>query len=424
MTLTAARGVRRASSLKEFRSDPIDFLQRLTASSESAVQFRIGPHRLTLLKDADLIEEILVKKQAFFRKGPGLLRLRPVVGDGLLTIDNSQHMDARRLLQSAFSVPKVAEYAQSVPKIIDKLTDRWRAGQTIELQSEMSRLTLAVIAATAFNSSNYPDHKAVGSAITSSLHSLFGPLSRCPHEAVDARDPGQILTAVLRSVEDGHTPSPNGDDLLSLLSSEKFDDQERRDHAITILLGGHESAAISLTWSFYALSLNPGVRQKLEHEIDNTEPSNVDIREMPYARQVIAESLRMYPTAWMFTREAIDDVMIGTDSYPAGSLFVVAPIVTHRDPRYWENPMEFRPERWDTAPFTMSAIPRFSYFPFGGGARRCIGEQFALMELPLILAGIGRHWRLDRPSGATAPVFDPVVTLRPAGGLPMVLSPR
>lgn len=412
------------SVLAQFRADPVAFLRELAEAGSDTAQFRIGSRNLTLLKDAGQIEEVLVKKQNSFCKGPGLLRLRPLIGDGLLTADNKRHKEARRVLQPAFSLPKIAEYGAAMPNIFQQLTEGWASGKVVDIMGEMSRLTLAIIGATAFRSSNYPDHKAVGAAISENLDTLFRPLSRCPEAQLGKPSSAELLDTVLKSVHDGHIASPEGDDLFSLLCSGEFSEQEQRDQAITFLLGGHESVAVSLTWTWYALSQNPQIREKFEQEIDSLDAENLSVSDLPYTRQIVAESLRLYPPAWMFSREATEDVTIGGSTYAKGSIIVVAPIVTHRDPRYWPSPELFDPSRWNSSQFTLSATPRFSFFPFGGGARRCIGEQFALAELPLALATIGKKWHLDQPAAAHVPQFDPVVTLRPVGGLPMTLTSR
>jgi cytochrome P450 len=414
--------LRGRETLRQFRADPVSLLRGLAETDAPAVDFRLGRRKLTLIKDAEQIEELLVKRQLSFKKGPGLLRLRPVLGGGLLTVDGSAHRTNRRQLQPAFSIPKVAEYGQQMSDVVQGVTGSWHDGKTVDLLGEMSRLTLAIVSKVLFGSRHFPDQRAIGSAINDNLGALYGQLMRCPHhrsepmlEAID-RELSMVTASAITSV--------GGDDLLSLLSGNHFGADERRDELRTFFLAGHESVGVALTWAWYALSTNPCVRAAFEREIDMLSPDAIAPESLPYTRAVVAETLRLYPPAWMFTREAIEDVSIGGVSYSPGSILVVAPIVTHRDPRYWDRPDEFDPGRWDSSKFTLSANPRFSYFPFGGGARRCIGEQFALTELPVVLATIGKKWRLDPPLNAPMPTFDPVVTLRPSGGLPMVISVR
>ncbi len=424
MILSLRSKPRRVSTLARFRTDPIGFLNEIVSDDRPTAEFRIGRQTLTLVKDAPQIEEVLVKKQDAFRKGPGLLRLRRLLGEGLLTVDTARHLNDRRKLQASFSVPKIAEYSKQFGPIFDTLTEDWKPGETRDMQAEMARITLAVISLTAFSSSTIPDHVAVGKAINSGLDQVFLRLSKCPHGKDSSSEPHALLDTVLDSVYAGHTPASDGLDLVSLLSASGFDDELKKNQALTFLLGGHESVGVSLTWTWYVLSQHPQIRELFEAEIDSAGPDVVDPRELPFTRQIIAESLRYYPPAWLFSRQAIEDVTIGGIDYPKGAVLVVAPIVTHRDPRYWDEPERFNPARWDTAKYTMTARERFSYFPFGGGARRCIGEQFALNELPLALAAIGRKWRLDMPADAAVPQYDPVVTLRTLGGLPMELAQR
>jgi cytochrome P450 len=420
-----AATLRKPSVLFEFRADPVGFLRAAAQSGGNKASFQIGRRLLTLITDADSIEQILVKKQHSFRKGPGLLRLRPVLGEGLLTADFPRHAAARRQLQPAFSVPKIDEYGQDIPGIVEQILGDWQTGETRNILTEMSRLTLSVVAATLFRSTHCPDHAAVGESIAENLDALFRPLSRCAHKGgVKTTASTKTLDNVLANVVAGHARSDDGYDLLSLLDDAPFSDSQKRDEALTFLLGGHESVSISLAWTWYALWLNPAVREKFEAEIDKVDPVNMTPQLLPYTRQIVAESLRLYPPAWMFSREVVDDVEVGGNDYVAGSVLVVAPIVTHVAPAYWERAELFDPDRWDMSKQFNSNRPRYCYFPFGGGARRCIGEQFALTELVLALATIGRQWRLSAPVGASTPTFDPVVTLRPLGGLPMVLSRR
>jgi len=414
---------RKISTLKSFRKDPIGFLRSAASnSSSSAPEFTIAGRRIVLLKDAEDIELVLVQEQRQFKKGPGLLRLRGILGDGLLTASSEQHLKSRKILQPAFSGPKITEYGSTMPEIVDRVIQDWTDGQLLDQQSEMARLTLSIVVSALFNSNTIPDHAQVGAAIDSSLETLYGPLSACPH-ASSERSPKCQLRKVLDDVESGHRTT-SSTDLFSLIVESELTDAEKFDESVTFLLGGHESVSIALTWTWFALSQNPDIREKFETEIDPLTPGMLTPENLPYTRKIVAESLRYYPPAWMFSREAIKGVEVGGALYPAGTIFVAAPCVTHQDSRYWENPEKFDPERWDADQMKKSNRRRYAYFPFGGGVRRCIGEQFALTELPIVLATVGKKWRLDPPVGAEPPAFDPVVTLRPRGGLPMVVSKR
>ena len=275
---------------------------------------------------------------------------------------------------------------------------------------------------TLFASRRGADAQTVGAGVAEALHALYRPLAACPYAGEDAEHATHVLEGALETFVAGHCPVPDGGDLLSLLQASALTPTERRDEAMTFLLAGHESVANALAWTWYALSQHEEVRERFEAEVDRGRPGVPDPAALPYTRQVIAESLRLYPPAWMVSREATENVSLGGQRWPVGTIFIAAPCVTHVDPRLWDNPGQFAPERWAGAASTQR--PRFAYFPFGGGARRCIGERFALSEMAVVLAALGRRWRLDPAAGAQTPRWEPLVTLRPAGGLPMMLSSR
>ena len=413
---------RPASALSRFRADPIAFLRQLAAQGEPMATFRLGRHTLALVCEPDIIKELLVTKQASFRKGPGLLRTRPLLGDGLLTTDGPRHHTRRRLLQPAFQAAKIRAYAEDMNGLSGELTDDWQPGETRDIHREMMRLTLAVVGRTLFASRRDADAEAVAGGVAEALRALYRPLSACPHARADAGHAAQVLDNTLETLVAGHCPAPGADDLLSLLGASDLTPAEQRDEAMTFLLAGHEFVANALTWTWYALSQNNEVRERFEAEIDQAAPGIPDPVALPYTRHVIAESLRLYPPAWMVSREATEDVRLGGQNWPVGTIFIAAPCVTHVDPRFWNDPHRFAPERWARA--ATAQRPRFAYFPFGGGARRCIGDQFALTEMAIVLAFLGRRWRLDPPPGMGTPHWEPLVTVRPAGGLPMTLTSR
>ena len=413
---------RPASTLSRFRVDPVAFLRQLAARGEPMATFRMGHHTLALVCDPDTIEELLVTKQASFRKGPGLLRARPLLGDGLLTTDGARHRARRRQLQPAFQPATVKAYTNDFVGLAEDATYEWRPGQTRDIHREMMRLTLAVVGRTLFASRREVDAVAVAGGIAEALQALYRPLSRCPHAGGDAAQAAQVLNDALTTLNAGHCPAPGADDLFSLLRTSALTLAEQHDEAMTFLVAGHESVANALTWTWYVLSQHEDVRERFEAEVNQAGSGVPDPSALPYTRQVISESLRLYPPAWMVSREATEDVTLGGRHWSAGTIFIAAPCVTHVDPRFWDDAHRFAPERWAWS--AIAKRPRFAYFPFGGGARRCIGDQFALTEMAVILATLGRRWRLDPPPDARKPRWEPLVTLRPAGGLPMTLTRR
>jgi cytochrome P450 len=222
-----------------------------------------------------------------------------------------------------------------------------------------------------------------------------------------------------------------GDDLLTMLMDARDEDgsamdlRQIRDEGVTIFLAGHETTAIALSWTFHLIARHPDVERKLVEEIDavlgDRLPTVADLPRLGYAANVISESMRLYPPAYAFGREALEDCEIGGYHVPAGTTIFLSPWVAHRDPRWFEEPQAFRPERWENE-FARS-LPRFAYLPFGGGPRVCIGNSFALMEATLILASVLRRVRV-RGAGGADPVPFPSITLRPQGGMRMRIEAR
>ena len=414
MTLAAPVKFSSKSALAEFRADPVGFLSRLAALEGSVAEFTLGRRKLTL------IEELLAARQRSFKKGPGLRRLRRLLGEGLLTADGDLHLQSRRAVAPAFRAQKIDSYRAVMFDVVPGIVNEWSNGETRDIHSEMSRLTLSVVSRTLF-SSETPEPAAVSAGVAGSLQAIYGKLSSCPYRSAALADSTVLLNRALQHVVEACTPSATGDDLLSLISSNESCAVERDDQAMTFLLAGHESVATALAWTWFALSKNPAVRARFEAEIDSVSRADLLQANLPYTSNIIAESLRLYPPAWMMSREAIESVNIGGVEYEPGSILVVAPCVTHRDPRYWDRPEQFNPDRWRQP---SADRPKYAYFPFGAGARRCIGEQFALTELTAVLATIGKSWRLEIPPSSPAPTYEPLITLRPAGGMKMMTCSR
>jgi cytochrome P450 len=243
----------------------------------------------------------------------------------------------------------------------------------------------------------------------------------------------RLDATVLRLISDRRASGKDQGDLLSMLllaQDEEGDnsgmtDQQVRDEAMTLFLAGHETTANALTWTWYLLSQHPAVESQLHAELDTVlagrVPTAEDVPLLRYTRMVLAESMRLYPPAWVIGRRALNDYEIPPYTIPANSLLLMSPYVMHRDPRYFPAASDFDPQRW--TPEAQAERPKFSYFPFGGGPRQCIGEAFAWMEGILLIATIAQYWRLRLVPGH--PVEPrPLITLRPKYGMRMVLERR
>ena len=308
---------------------------------------------------------------------------------------------------------------------------------------EMTRLTLAIVGPTLFDADVEAEADEIGAALTTAL-GLFGRSVALPYfEILDrlplpsnrrfVRAKARIDATIARLIAERRGAPAGRSDLLSLLLAARdtegdgrgVTDAQVRDEAITIFLAGHETTANALAWTWYLLAKNPDAEAKLHAELDavldDRPPAVADLPRLRYAEMVLAESMRLYPPAWIVGRRALEPYAIGGYAVPKRSIVVACQWVTHRDPRYFPDPERFDPERW--TPEAKEARPKFSYFPFGGGPRVCIGEGFAWMEGVLVLAAIARRWRL-RLAEDRLVVPAPSITLRPKGGIRMRLVAR
>jgi cytochrome P450 len=426
-----------------FQRDPLGFLTRLARDYGDVAQFRVGPQRAFLLNEPELIRDLLVTHHERFHKGRALQRAKRLLGEGLLTSEEEFHRRQRRLAQPAFHRQRVNSYGATMVEYAERAAERWREGETLDLAQEMMRLTLAIVGKTLFDADVESEADEVGDALTDVME-LFGylmiPYSELlehlplPHTRRFKRARARLDAVIYRIIEDRRRGSADRGDLLSMLllaSDEEGDrtgmtNEQLRDEAMTIFLAGHETTANALTWTFYLLSQNPEAERRLHEELDavlrGRAPTVEDVPQLRYTEMVAAEAMRLYPPAWAVGRMAVADHEAGSYHIPRGSLVLASQFVMHRDARYFPDPERFDPERF--TPEAKAARPQFSYFPFGGGVRRCIGEGFAWMEATLILASLARRWRMRLAPGRRVPM-QPRITLRPGkGGVPVRLERR
>ncbi len=424
------------------RRDPLAFLTRVSREHGDVARFRMGPVELYLLSRPEWIRDVLVTHAASFHKGRGLERAKRLLGEGLLTSEDPLHLRQRRMMQPAFHAQRIAGYADAMVALADRASARWTPGETRDVALEMSRLALAIVGRTLFDADVESEADEIGAALTTALE-LFGRTFTLPFfELLDRlplpmnrrfdRAKARIDATIARLVAERRR-APGGADLLSLLVAAsdvegdggRMTDAQVRDEAITIFLAGHETTANALAWTWYLLSQNPEAEARLHAEVDavlgGRRPSAADLPRLPWTEMVLAESMRLYPPAWIIGRRAIEPYSVGGYDVPRGSIVVACQWVTHRDPRWFPEPERFDPERF--LPEAKEARPRFAYFPFGGGRRVCIGEGFAWMEGVLVLAAIARRWRLRLAPGQEI-VPAPSITLRPRDGIRMTLERR
>ncbi|MBI4576843.1 MAG: cytochrome P450 [Planctomycetes bacterium] len=436
------RGVPLVGQLLAFRRDPTGFLQDLARRHGDLVRFRLGSRTIYLLNHPDLIEDALVTRAQWLTKSRGLERARPIVGNGLLTSEGEFHLRQRRLCQPAFHRARLAVYARAFVDHAERETARWEDGANLDIARAMTRLTMAIVAWTLFRVDVEAEASEIGEALETALawqgrrfYPFYDLLARLPlpsnrrfREAMERLD-----RTIHRVIDEGRRGGEERGDLLSILLRARdeegdgrgMSEEQLRDEAMTVFLAGHGTIAHALTWTWHLLSMHPEAQGRLHAELDRVlggrVPTPEDADRLDFTRRVFAESMRLYPPAWLLGRRAASDYPVGDYCLPRGSTIFLCPYVTHRDPRFFPRPEAFDPDRW--TPEAEAVRPRYAYFPFGGGNRVCIGEAFAWLEGVLVLACVARRWRV-RPAPGVRVRMEPRLTLGPRGGLRVLLEAR
>lgn len=433
------------ASLLAIRRHRLEFITRLKREHGDLVRFQLGPQTVWLLSHPDYIRDVLVVSQKKFMKGRGLQMAKRLLGDGLLTSEGEFHLRQRRLVQPAFHRQRVAAYATTMVDYAVKTRERWAqqpAGQSLDMAQEMMRLTLAIAGRTLFDADVENEAAEVGQALTDTMD-MFGRVTT-PFAGLIARLPlpsnrrferakQKLDSIVYRIISERRASGEDRGDLLSMLllaqddegGTGRMTDQQVRDEAMTIFLAGHETTANALTWTWYLLSQHPDVEAKLHAELNSVLadrlPTFADVAKLKYTEMVFAESMRLYPPAWLLGRRALAEHEIAGHKIARGDIVLMSQYVVQRDERWFPAPERFDPERW--TPEAKEARPKFSYFPFGGGTRTCIGEAFAWMEASLVIATLSQRWKL-RLAPDCQVALHPLVTLRPKHGMQMTLEKR
>jgi cytochrome P450 len=424
--------------------DPLAFFSNLARTYGDVVAYRLGGERLIFVNDPQHIKDVLVTHHRNFTKGRALQRTKRLLGEGLLTSEGATHLRQRRLMQPAFHRDRIAMYADTMVAYADRTRRGWREGATRDVAQEMNRLTLSIVGKTLFDADVESQAAEVGAALTGVMETFWMTMlpfsDLLEHLPVPklrrARAARAQLDAIIYGMiaERRRSDRDHGDLLSMLLSAQdeeaegaagRMSDVQVRDEAMTIFLAGHETTANALTWTWYLLSNAPGVEARLHAEVDRALQGRLprvdDLARLPFVERVVTESMRLYPPAWIIGRRAIGEYALGPYRVPPRTILVMSPFVTQRDGRFYENPERFDPDRW--TPDFRAALPKFAYFPFGGGPRQCIGESFAWMELVLLVATIAQRWRLRLVPGHPV-VPHPVATLRTKHGLRMTAERR
>jgi len=426
-------------NLYAFRSDPLGFLADAARKYGDLVYFRVARQHMYLVNHPDYVREVLVSNQGNFIKSRALQRAKILLGEGLLTSEGQHHLRQRRLVQPAFHRERLAAYASAMSECSVRWREGWQAGSTLDVSTEMPHLTLSIVAKTLFNADVRSQASEIGDAMTTVLQMfrlLLMPFSEymeklpLPYVRRFEKARARLDSTIYGLIRERRKSGQDTGDLLSMLllaqdEDDRMSDQQVRDEALTLFLAGHETTANALTWTWYLLSQHPEVERRLHQEIDEVlggrAPEMADVPNLRYSEMILAEALRLYPPAWAIGRMATGPFSLGGVEVPGKSICILSPYLVQRDARWFPDPERFDPERW--TPEGRDSRPKFSYFPFGGGARVCIGERFAWMEGVIVMAAIAQKWRLRlAPDQTVEPL--PLITLRVKTGLRMIVEPR
>jgi cytochrome P450 len=432
-------------SFLQLYRDPLAQLLRTARAFPDIAHVRMGRHDHYLIGHLDYIRDILLApEEQLLRSFPPALRR--LMGQGLLTSQGEFHRSQRRSIQPLFHHQQVAALAGNMARHIRRVSETWRHGETREICADMSDLACAVIVEALFGAdakSARGFHEIARIAIQLTGRKgylvdallkhlpLFGAPLRKRRHAKGLLLLDDLMYSLIAARRAG-APAVRSD-LLSMLmdlrnvedGSPAHSDRQLRDEAITLLFAGHETVATALSWTWYLLSQHPDAERRLHDEIRQVLggrlPTMEDVPRLPYASAVLSEAMRLYPPGWIIVRRSVQEWRLGEYRIPAGAYLEVSPYVVHRDPRYFPDPERFDPARW--SPENAAARPKYCYFPFGAGGRKCIGETFALVESLLALVVIAQQWRLRLAPGHRVGLA-PLVTLRPKYGMAMTFEKR
>jgi cytochrome P450 len=442
--------------LREFIKNPIKMLMDIAYTYGDIAHFKFGRQHVYLINNPDHIEDVLIRNYKDFIKSRGLQVSKRLLGEGLVTSEGEYHDRQRRIIQPAFHPNLIKKYGNIITTYAVNMCQRWQDGIILDIHKEMIHVTAAIISKAVLGSEIKSEQgDQVGDALLTCVEYFnrllmpFGELiEKIPVLDVNKgfqQAKRKLDTIVYDMIKEHRKNAIKGvqqmDLLYTLLQAqdeeagiERMTDLQLRDEVMTIFLAGHETTANALTWTFYLLSQNPTVEAKLYEELcsvlgnndkdtsnNKRIPTIEDVSKLEYTEMVFRESMRLYPPAWTIGRQAIKDYNVDKYVIPAGSIILMSQYVMHRNPRYFSDPDAFYPDRWTKE--VKSHLPRFSYFPFGGGIRGCVGEPFAWMEGILLLATICNQWKIYHDTTHKVELR-PLITLRPKYGMRMKLEFR
>lgn len=420
--------------------DPLGVFRGWAARYGDIFYYRVLHRKIYFLNHPDLVKYVLVTTPQNFLKGDALRNNRRIFGNGLLTSEGDFWRHQRRLIQPAFHHDRIAAYGEAMVAHAERMMTAWQDGDSRNIHVEMMQVTLKIVTEELFQVQIAAERDRFAAAVNTLLELSSGGRMLLPPwlRLVPTRGNLAYFRAARRLDEIVYglirKQKSDGSDSKGLLSAllqvrdengQPMPDEQVRDEVMTLLLAGHETTAVALSWTWYLLAQHPEVEQRLWAELRDVlggrSPAPADVAALPYTERVIREAIRLYPPIWAMVRSPQKDCEIGGYRVPAGSAVLMSQWVMHRDPRFYDEPERFDPDRWLDE--RAKGLPRFAYFPFGSGPRTCIGASFAMMEAVLILATVAQRYQVRLAPGFVAEPM-PTITLRPRHGIQAVLARR
>ena len=427
--------------MPEFNRDTLSFIERAKDHGD-VVRMRFFYLTVHFLYHPTHIEHVLSTNARNFIKSRSLRTpfFRRLVGKGLLTSEGEVWKRQRRLAQPAFHRQRISAYGDVMVEYTRRMVSQWKPGEKRDIHRDMMRLTLEIVVKTLFDADVSQDADKVGNVLSrlvmpfasqATLKWIADNRLPTPTHRSFNRDVDEIDSIVYRIIEERRRSGIDQGDLLSMLlaahdeDGSQMTDRQLRDEVMTLFLAGHETTALTLSWVWYLIARNPSVEQKFHQELDEVlrgrAPVAADLPRLKYSEMIAKEAMRLYPPAYGVGREALEDCEIGGFRIPRGSQLFMFQWVTQRDPRFFPDPDQFKPERW-TEEF-INTLPKYAYFPFGGGPRVCIGNYFAMMEIVLLMATIGQRFRFSVQQEKPVKLL-PAMSLRPKDGIHVTVGAR
>ena len=426
----------------EPRGDTIGYLTRCAREYGDIVFFRFMGVPACFVNRPDCIESVLVTQSSNFVKSKDYRAMRRVLGNGLLLSEGEFWRRQRKLIQPAFHQARIAAYAEIMVGYTQRMLASWSDGRTLDIHEAMMRLTLGIVAKTLFDADVSREAEEVDAALSvlmgkflrqAGLALLLPAWVPLPTSQLLKRAVGRLDKVIYSIIEQRRASGQMSGDLLSEFLQVQDDegvgmtDRQLHDEIMTLFLAGHETTANVLSWTWLLLGQNPEVEEKLIEELQSVlggrAPTTSDLPRLIYTDTVLRESMRLYPPVWVIGRRALAPFRLGEYELPADTNVLISQLIIHKDARYFPEPERFDPERWSSGDPRGESLPRFAYFPFGGGPRVCIGAGFGMMEAVLLLATIAQQFRIQIAPGYTAKM-QPSVTLRPRNGIQATLQRR